>query len=881
MGACVVPTEAVVMIRFGNLSFDVKVIKVKNGVAKVKLVVKNLGDTWTDGWDVGLDTGYEIGRTRKLDLESGDEGTILSGAGSRADIRPGGRKTVKFELKVGEDDISEADILGALFPVGESQQDPGDEVRETPTVVEPPPEDEPSEDEPSEDESVQDNDGNEVPANPTVDHGAGQGAGEATGDGTDEGSDGDGSEQDEPPPADGHPQGGAPAQAGFPAGIEAETIVKSAWGTGCVMEIRICNTGDHPINGWQLAFTQAGPIVEAWRADLVQADDGTWKASNESWNAELAPGEAVSFGFKIEVDPSLAGTLNENIQFIEHVVENGELIANLPEPAPTAEEPAEDPADPPADPDGGSVEPEPQPEPAIDPAPDPEPEPSSEPQPDPDPANVIHVSSDITTEALQNLVDTAPAGSVLQLEAGTFYFTDTLMITRDDITLKGAGMGETILMGVDSGTANGRLIYVSGEGKNTIATIQEDMNKGENTLKLYQGHPISVGDKLFIQQESDAEFLDSIGSVDWRHNHSIRNTVAEVVAVNGDEITLRDPVGFDYDMNKAKVSLVDLVENVRLSDFTVTYDLGEPDMSSSSNVLDDRYYRSEAITLRGTFEAELANIEALNSASTAFHFRRALDLEADNLIANGAHNKGGGGNGYAFELEDVYSSDFSNLRDMDMRHGFTMGSWFSSGDNDVHIAFTNRDVNFHGGRDYNNTVIVDESIADPANTGEVHRPASIKGPEGHWGAPTDPTTNSIKFTKVITDPIKRTHDEVHATDEGAYMATYSGHDSLHGGAGDDTLYGGRHNDQLWGNQGNDTFVFDAESGTWGEWTDVIHDFTVGEDRLELRDGLTVETLSAADLGYGGGQQDTTVRLSDGSKIVLVDAVINNEDDLFQ
>ncbi len=56
----------------------------------------------------------------------------------------------------------------------------------------------------------------------------------------------------------------------------------------------------------------------------------------------------------------------------------------------------------------------------------------------------------------------------------------------------------------------------------------------------------------------------------------------------------------------------------------------------------------------------------------------------------------------------------------------------------------------------------------------------------------------------------------------------SGRDTLHGDANDDQLYGGAGNDDMWGGSGADVFVFYSGFGT-----DVIHDFTHGEDRIDL------------------------------------------------
>ncbi|NJO75495.1 MAG: hypothetical protein HC833_18045 [Leptolyngbyaceae cyanobacterium RM1_406_9] len=65
-----------------------------------------------------------------------------------------------------------------------------------------------------------------------------------------------------------------------------------------------------------------------------------------------------------------------------------------------------------------------------------------------------------------------------------------------------------------------------------------------------------------------------------------------------------------------------------------------------------------------------------------------------------------------------------------------------------------------------------------------------------------------------------------------------GDDRLWGDDGDDLLYGGAGNDVLIGGRGRDTFVLAA-----GEGTDLIRDFKVGEDLIDLTEGLSFGDLS--------------------------------------
>ena len=75
--------------------------------------------------------------------------------------------------------------------------------------------------------------------------------------------------------------------------------------------------------------------------------------------------------------------------------------------------------------------------------------------------------------------------------------------------------------------------------------------------------------------------------------------------------------------------------------------------------------------------------------------------------------------------------------------------------------------------------------------------------------------------------------------------------TLNGGTGTDTLVGGAGNDNLTGGSGNDTFVFNTvtESGTTATASDVITDFVIGQDKINL---------SVIDAFASSGTNDTFV-----------------------
>lgn len=74
------------------------------------------------------------------------------------------------------------------------------------------------------------------------------------------------------------------------------------WGTGMTANIAIKNTGDEPIEDWELAFTfpSSGQRVErGWSADWAQSGQRV-TATGVSWNEDIAPGRTLWIGFNGE-----------------------------------------------------------------------------------------------------------------------------------------------------------------------------------------------------------------------------------------------------------------------------------------------------------------------------------------------------------------------------------------------------------------------------------------------------------------------------------------------------------------------------------------------------------------------------------------------------
>ena len=106
--------------------------------------------------------------------------------------------------------------------------------------------------------------------------------------------------------------GPAPMPAPAPEPIAATVAFADTydWGTGFTGYITITNTGNTPINGWTLEFDFAGNITEIWDAQVVSHVGNHYVIQNASWDATIAAGQSVNFGFNADWANAATGPSN-------------------------------------------------------------------------------------------------------------------------------------------------------------------------------------------------------------------------------------------------------------------------------------------------------------------------------------------------------------------------------------------------------------------------------------------------------------------------------------------------------------------------------------------------------------------------------------------
>ncbi|ETX26867.1 hypothetical protein [Roseivivax isoporae] len=539
--------------------------------------------------------------------------------------------------------------------------------------------------------------------------------------------------------------------------MRKDATIRKSWADGYVADMTVTNDTGTP--GPVTAIIEIeGTIRKHWGAEIEALEDGRYRVTFDA----VAPGETVSGGFVVD------GDAGGGVTFAADPGQGGEAPRDAP---------------------GNRVDPEEDRGVPDVPAPV---------RPGPEPH--VTVSDDITADELQALIADSPAGTVIAMAPGTYRFDRTIEILRDDVSLLGAS-SDAVTIRVDG---LGQEAFRVGHGTlSGEVALSRAADEGARAITLETAdHGFEAGDFVYLERETTPDFLDSIGDRAWREDAPLRASIVEVQAVDGAELTLASGLHFDFDPSDTIVQEIDLVSDVTLGGFTVSYGLGRADPSDFSNT-EDRYNRTAVIEVEGTSDLRLTDIVAHDVPSLGTNVALSRAVQADGLTMTGAHNKGAGGNGYALQIRDVYDSAFTGLNDMDMRHSVVFASWRSAVNNEVHVESTDRDINFHGGRDHGNVVRVDRSLRDAES--DVISPTVFVNTEGtHYGAPTDADANIVTVRHAVGSARR---DDITGDDRGSWLDGAGSHDILRGGAGDDVLIGGAGRDSLVGGAGEDVALY--------------------------------------------------------------------------
>jgi Ca2+-binding RTX toxin-like protein len=461
--------------------------------------------------------------------------------------------------------------------------------------------------------------------------------------------------------------------------------------------------------------------------------------------------------------------------------------------------------------------------------------------------NRYNIDVGVSEAALNFVLKTAASGSTILFNAGTHILNAPLQIERGDIHLTGSGENATKLLFSISG-AQEDAIVIKGSMDTWTSVATNSIVQHSKSITLQDTQGLKAGDVLKVFQDNDAQYLsdpkfDLTRNQDWVKTNPLRESLVEIESIIGNVVNLKHSVA--YDMNAAKIQRVNMLDNVRVSDLTITYDLGIPDAQRFENTAPD-YQSNAALRVHLTQGVEIQNVTVLNAASHALDLRGALDAKVDHFTADGSHNKGSDGNGYALHVGESFYGQFTNLTLLNTRHGFIFSSYDAEAYNNIQITLTNRDLNYHGSDDHSNIVVTQTALYDVLGDKSW---SLVSGGNLSMHPYTDiDGSNKNLFGYAVAG---NRDDVIYGWDLGATLNGNGGNDRLYGGVGNDVLIGGAGNDVVTGGLGSDVFQFAIHQGH-----DVITDFQ-SNDILSLQ-GFSYLT-NASNLKWSARGKDSLLQ----------------------
>jgi hypothetical protein len=192
------------------------------------------------------------------------------------------------------------------------------------------------------------------------------------------------------------------------------------------------------------------------------------------------------------------------------------------------------------------------------------------------PYNADNTGATNAGTAIQAAIDAASSGNIVLLPAGRYRVNETLTIglTKDNITLRGAGIGVTIIdsranTAVSVGGGDGFAIPPGADAADMMVTA--GLSKGSDEVTLADVSTLSEGQVIRFTVEDDL-------SIPIMHTEGYQGLVGQTVkitAISGNDITFTPALYSDFGAGALDVgvrALAAQVEGVGIEDMTIDVD---------------------------------------------------------------------------------------------------------------------------------------------------------------------------------------------------------------------------------------------------------------------------------------------------------------------
>ena len=305
------------------------------------------------------------------------------------------------------------------------------------------------------------------------------------------------------------------------------------------------------------------------------------------------------------------------------------------------------------------------------------------------PCNVVNISAtgDITqaVQAAVNTVGQAGGGSV-RIPAGTFTMSAPVGIPYNNVSIEGAGSGQTIInvpsnFGSDDGANDGLFAFGRSVGAaansgwvskgSTVANVTTVVHRGDMAITVDSASKINVNDWIVIQQVFWTALTNNNSSnpTPWPANSCCEFSftyLRQVTAKSGNQISIDAPIPWTLDPanNRVRVGMTDgqLKENVGLKGMTIQF---ANNMLASTG----RPHGTGAY-FEGVRNGWVYDVRILNFPRYGIYLNFSARITLLNCWVQTAQDKGGEGYGYGFIESPAQNILIKGSHGEDTRHNF-------------------------------------------------------------------------------------------------------------------------------------------------------------------------------------------------------------------
>lgn len=319
-----------------------------------------------------------------------------------------------------------------------------------------------------------------------------------------------------------------------------------------------------------------------------------------------------------------------------------------------------------------------------------------------------------STAAIQAAINAASVagGGVVYLPAGTYRIAPptgsnfALRITASGIVLRGAGIGQTFLLGTATEMRSKRLIEATGPSpywtwnNGTAYPITADLPGPAMTIPVADVSPFSVGDWILIRTDVTADWINEHNEPGWLGHESSLGGLCyyrQVAAVDAENGALGIDAPTRYAIKTRDNARVYLRNNalaeIGFEDFSIGNvehpgsDWGESDYTNSaksawdthaSYLISWRNVRNSWIRRVSTF-ADAGNASGAHLLSNGILLTECRGVTIDSCHFQRPQYGGGGGNGYMYRLGNSNECLLLDCIAEFSRHGLVFSHMGSSG----------------------------------------------------------------------------------------------------------------------------------------------------------------------------------------------------------